>query len=143
MTACDDSFGEFVHPLFHELMGKNEEFEERYGPFLTWAWDEEALTLTSSGGPKPDIRIDVTAAGSTEGNSWQWAWANKNWEAEATLDMEKVREFGEANGYEKLTSPFLDADEYTGWEMTAVAAHVLDAPGGHRFPTDEGFCYLV
>jgi hypothetical protein len=27
--------------------------------------------------------------------------------------MEKVREFGEANGYEKLTSAFLNTDEYT------------------------------
>jgi hypothetical protein len=56
--------------------------------------------------------------------------------------MEKVREFGEAKGYEQLTSAFLDADEYTGWEMTAVSAHVLDALGTYRFPTDDGHCYL-
>ena len=124
-------------------MGKNEEFEGHYGPHPRWDWDAEALTLTFSGGPKPDIRIGVILVGSTEGNSWQWVWANENWEAKAAVDMEKVREFGEANGYEKLTSPFLDADEYTGWEMTAVAAHVLDAPGGYRFPTDEGYCYLI
>jgi len=57
--------------------------------------------------------------------------------------MDKVREFGEANGYGKLTTPFLDADEYTGWEMTAVAEHVLNALGAYRFPTDDGFCYLA
>ncbi|MGD0800527.1 MAG: hypothetical protein ABR906_04350 [Terracidiphilus sp.] len=27
--------------------------------------------------------------------------------------------------------------------MTAVAEHVLDALGAYRFPTDQGFCYLV
>ena len=57
--------------------------------------------------------------------------------------MEKVRDFGEANGFEQLTSTFLEADEYTGWNMTAVAAHVLDAPGTYRFPTDDGHCYLI
>jgi hypothetical protein len=57
--------------------------------------------------------------------------------------MDKVREFGEANGYEKLTTPFLEADEYTGWEMTAVTEHILDALGAYRFPTDHGFCYLA
>ena len=57
--------------------------------------------------------------------------------------MEKVREFGESNGYEKLTTPFLVADEYTGWEMTAVTEHVLEALGAYRFPTDHGFCYLA
>ena len=57
--------------------------------------------------------------------------------------MDKVRAFGEANGYEKLASAFLEADEYTGWEMTAIAAHVLGALGAYRFPTDDGFCFLV
>jgi len=27
--------------------------------------------------------------------------------------------------------------------MTAVAAHVLKALGAYRFPTDDGFCYLI
>jgi hypothetical protein len=143
MTVCDDCFHEYVHPLFHELMGKNEEFEKRYGPHESWDWDDELITLTFSDPVRPLLRIDVTVVGSTEGDSWEWAWANKNWEAKATLDMEKVREFGETNGYDKLTSAFLEADEYTGWEMTAVAAHILDAPGGYRFPTDYGYCYLV
>jgi hypothetical protein len=31
VTVCDDCFWEFVHPLFHELMDKNERFEEQYG----------------------------------------------------------------------------------------------------------------
>jgi hypothetical protein len=43
--------------------------------------------------------------------------------------MDKVREFGVENGYDKLTTPLLGADDYTGWEMTAVAEHVLNALG--------------
>jgi hypothetical protein len=57
--------------------------------------------------------------------------------------MERVRDFGMANGYDKLTTPFLDADEYTGWEMTAVTVHVLESPGSYRFQTEHGYCYLV
>jgi uncharacterized protein DUF6882 len=57
--------------------------------------------------------------------------------------MGRVREFGETSGYEQLTSEFLDVDEYIGWNMTAVAAHVLDALGSYRFPTENGHCYLV
>jgi hypothetical protein len=143
MTADDDCLEDFVHPLFHELMGKNEGIEERYGPYDRWHWDEEAIALTFSGSVKPTIRIDVTVVGSTEGNSGQWSWANRNWDAKAKVGMDEVREFGEANGYEMLTLPFLSADEYTGWEMTSVAAHVLNAQGAYRFPTDEGYCYLI
>ncbi len=28
-------------------------------------------------------------------------------------------------------------------EMTAVAAHVLEAPGAYSFPTEHGRCFLV
>jgi hypothetical protein len=81
--------------------------------------------------------------GSTEGDSWEWSWANQNIEERCKRDIARVREFGAANGFEKLTTAFLDADEYTGWEMTAIAAHVLDAPGAYSFPTEKGRCYLI
>ncbi len=70
-------------------------------------------------------------------------WANRNLSERETGDMEKVRHYGEVNGLEKLTTAFLEADEYTGGEMTAVAAHVLDAPGAYSFPTEHGRCFLL
>lgn len=126
-----------------KLMDKNERFEEQYGSHAQYDWDDEAVTLTFSHPILPTVRIDVTVVGSTEGNSWEWSWANSNYGDRSKLGIEKVRQFGEANGYENLTSAFLNADEDTGWEMTAVAAHLLDAPGAYRFPTDAGHCYLV
>jgi hypothetical protein len=124
-------------------MDKNKRFQEHYGLHEHYYWDPESVTLTFSDSTKLTLRIDVTVVGSTEGDSWQWSWANRNYEARSKLDMEKVREFGDVNGYDKLTSAFLDADEHTGWEMTAVAAHILNAPGAYRFPTEDGFCYII
>ena len=106
MTVCDDCFWEFVHPLFHELMDKNERFEEQYGSHAQYDWDDEAVTLTFSDPILPAVRIDVTVVGSTEGNSWEWSWANSNYGDRSKLGIEKVRQFGEANGYENLTSAF-------------------------------------
>jgi len=141
--VCDDCFREYLHPIVHELMDKNEQFFNRYGRHGRWDWDDVAVTLTFSDPVLLTIRIDVTVVGSTEGDSWEWSWANPNYEARSKLDMEKVREFGQNNGYDKLTRAFLEADEYTGWEMTAMAAHVLGALGAYRFPTDNGHCYLI
>ncbi len=124
-------------------MDKNERFFERYGQHSRWDWDDEAITLTFSDQVLPTLRIDVTLVGSTEGDSWEWSWANSNYETRSKLGMEKVRDFGQTNGFDKLTSAFLDADEFTGWEMTAVAAHILDALGAYRFPTEQGYCYLL
>jgi hypothetical protein len=143
MALCDDCFEDFVHPLWHELKEKNDQFFQQYGKHKRWDWDDAAVTLTFSDPVLPTLRIDVSVVGTTEGSSWQWSWANRNLEAQEKRDIDKVREFGEANGFEKLISGFLDADEYTGWEMTAVAAHVLDAPGAYSFPTERGRCWLV
>lgn len=143
MALCDDCFDDFVHPLWHELDSKNDEFFKSYGHHERWDWDDERATLTFSDPALPTVRIDVSIVGTTEGASWQWSWANQNIPADNKRDMEKVRAYGEANSLEKLTIRFLDADEYTGWEMTAVAAHVLDAPGAYSFPTERGRCWLL
>src|SRR5579859_3663943 len=143
MALCDDSFQDFVHPLFHELMEKNDSFFKRYGSRVRWDWDDVASTLTFSDPEMAALRIYVSVVGTTQGDSWEWAWANHNLEAHMKIGIDKVREFGEANGIEELTSAFLTADEYTGWEMTSVAAHVLDAPGAYSFPTEHGRCFLI
>jgi len=139
----DEAFQDFIHPFTHEIIGKNERNEALYGRHVRWDWDEEKSLLTFSDPDNSTLRIKVTVVGTTEGDSWQWSWANPNFEAHEKLGMEQVREFGKSTGYEQLISPFAKADEYTGWEMTAVAAHVLDALGSYRFPTDDGYCYLV
>jgi len=143
MTTCGDCFNEFVHPLIHVGREKNDAFFSKYGKRKRWDWDESSSTLTFSEPALPAIRVHCSIVGTTEEDSWEWSWANKNIPPHARADMEKVREFGESNGYEKLTTPFLVADEYTGWEMTAVTEHVLEALGAYRFPTDHGFCYLA
>jgi hypothetical protein len=143
MTAYDDRFQEFLHPLVHESMEKNERFSEKYGNHDRYDWDSEAATLTFSNAGIPRLRLQVSIVGTTEGDSWQWSWANPNLSILSKLDMDTVRAFGVANGYEQLTSKFLVADEYTGWEMAAVASRLLGALGSYRFPTDHGFCYRV
>ncbi len=143
MAHHAQSFEDFVHPLTHEAIAKNDRNREQYGKHSRWDWDSVMAELTFSDSKNPTLRVDVTIVGTTQGDSWQWSWANGNIPPKSKRDMEKVGEFGETTGYSELTSGFLKADEYTGWEMTAVAAHVLDALGTYRFPTDHGHCYVV
>jgi len=143
MTLIEDSFNEFLQPLVQRLESKNDHFREIYGPYRHWGWDPEAVTLTFSDSAKTTLRIDVTVVGTVEDDSWEWSWANPNFEPEVIRGMESVREFGEAHGYRRLTTDFLIAKDQTGWEMTAVAAHILNALGAYRFPTQGGYCYLI
>jgi hypothetical protein len=144
MAACDDCFDDFVHPLTHEARENNRRFREKYGQYARWDWDDERSTLTFSDPDKTSLEIDVSIVGTTQGNSWEWSWANSNISPKCKVGIEEVRKFGESEGYDKLTSKFLEADEYTGWKMTAVAAHLLNALGTYRFPTDDScYCYLL
>jgi hypothetical protein len=138
-----EDFEEVLHALVHESIEKNDRFWNQYGNYKRWDWDADAVTISFSDPEKPTLRIDVTVVGTTKGNCWQWTWANRNFESRSKVGMEKVREFGEVHGYRPLTTAFIDADDNTGWEMTSVAVHVLNAQGSYRFPTDEGHCYLI
>lgn len=124
-------------------MEKNDRFRKEYGDYARWDWDYDQSLITFSDPEKPSLTIEASIVGTMEGDSWEWAWANGNLAPHVKVDIEKVREFGETNGFEKLTTAFLDADEYTGWEMTSVAVHVLGSRGSYRFPTEHGHCYLV
>jgi hypothetical protein len=124
-------------------MKKNHRFREEYGQHERWDWDTDSATLTLSNAGRPRLRVRCSVVGTTQGNQWEWSWANSNIPASEKFAVERVRAFGEANGFGKLTSKFLDADEFTGWEMTAVAVHVLESPGSYRFPTKHGYCYLI
>jgi len=143
VAICDECFEDFAHPIIHELMEKNRRFDEVYGGRERWDWDDKKATLKFSDPEKSTVLIDVAVVGSVEGNSWEWSWANKNYEGQLKIGTDRVRAFGEEHGYSQLTSSFVESDEFTGWKLTAIAAHILDAPGAYRFPTEDGHVYLV
>ncbi|MGC2618998.1 MAG: DUF6882 domain-containing protein, partial [Acidobacteriaceae bacterium] len=80
------------------------------------------------------------------GTRWEWSWGNPNFPEQAREKMARVRELGEEKEWAKLTSLFLDNDEYLGWELCSIAAHILNAEGSYRCPdTDDpgNFTYVL
>jgi hypothetical protein len=58
--------------------------------------------------------------------------------------MQEVNEFGQEKKWEKLTTLFLNNDEYLGWECASIASHVLNGIGAYRCPSGDGnFVYVV
>lgn len=87
--------------------------------------------------------MQVVGSTSKSGGTWLWSWANDAVLAPATRDMEKVRIYGEAHGFEKLTRAKWPGDECDGWEMTAAAAYILRAEGGYRAPSERGALFMI
>jgi Family of unknown function (DUF6882) len=94
---------------------------------------------------EPQIRGRVTVVGSvsTKTGTWLWSWANPHFADVALGDIDKVREFGERESIAKLTEEKWEAEEVDGWEMTAIAARLLEAQGAYRSPSETTFLFLL
>jgi hypothetical protein len=143
VSLCEDNFSTFVQPLLDRLREKNRGFRQQHGTYRSWDWEPDVAILSFLDPLKPTLEIEVSVVGTSQDDSWEWSWANPNIDSNLKIGMDKVRDFGRAHSFQQVTTPFLDCDEETGWTMTAVAAHVLNAPGAFHFPTGDGVCYLL
>lgn len=148
---CQDCLNEeyesFRHACVHEAMAKNDIWLEKYriNDWPRWDYSIEDATLTFSENNKAKVVCEIQIVGMTAKDNWEWSWGNPNLPDACRHRIQEVRKFGEEKNWEKLTTLFLDNDEYLGWECTAIANHVLDGIGSYRCPESDGsgFVYVV
>jgi hypothetical protein len=75
--------------------------------------------------------------------TWMWSWHNNSTPEKVKRRMNRVKEYGEVNGFELLTQGLIDGDEYTGWEFTTITAKLLNAIGMYRVPSGYLHAYFV
>ena len=148
--AClETEYEGYRHARVHEFMEKNDTWDERFAldSCPRWDFDDKAGQLTFSKDGRALVVADVLIAGTVgkAGHQWEWAWGNANLPDSSRVPIQAVREFGEEKQWSKLTTLFLDSDEYLGWELTSIAAHILGAEAVYRFAySDPGnFVYLI
>jgi hypothetical protein len=132
----------------HEALHvKQDALDAQYtlGRHKRWDYDQETASLVFSNDGVPAIVADVEFIGSisTQSNTWRWAWANFNNLPNVRSRIAAVRDFGEQQGYSRLTVPQWAAEEVDGWEMAGIAVHVLGARGVYRVPSDNGFLFIA
>jgi hypothetical protein len=129
-------------------MDRNKRWMSRFkiGSWSRFDFDLEASTLIFSKDGRPKVIADVVVTGAVQGDRWEWAWGNPYMPVVSQERMTAVRDFGRDKNWEKLTTLFLTNDEYLGWELTAISAHILAAEAVYRCP-DSGlpgdFTYVV
>jgi hypothetical protein len=140
-------FTKFMVEAYEYLNQTQEICKNQYkiGTYDKWSVNQRTGLLTFSTGDKVMLRITVEYVGSFSNSSgtWLWAWANQRIAKKVKTEIFKVLEYGKSNNYEKLIKKKWLADEYDGWEMTAVAAFILKAKGAYRFPFEEGFAFII
>ncbi|MEO8027481.1 MAG: DUF6882 domain-containing protein, partial [Bryobacteraceae bacterium] len=129
----DEQFAEYKHDAVHELIRLNDECEQRFriGSWPRYDYDLDEATLTFSDGGVPGVIAEVQAVGSTShaSETWLWSWDNESLNGPSTSRMAAVREYGEVENIDSLTTALLADNEFLGWQMAAIACRVLGGKG--------------
>ena len=143
----EEAFKDFVAEASRYLKARMARAQEVYGIGEYERYDRDLLTgrfwWSDAGVAKVEADLIVVGSISTESKTWLWAWANPSLEGAELEDIQQVRTFGEERGFTKLMEPKRPADEVDGWEMTAVAARLLEADSAYRCPSSNGFLYVL
>lgn len=138
-TCLRKEYDEFRHACIHESMAKNHIWLEQYAinswPRWDYSLEDATLTFSKDGLPKVMCRIEVV--GSIKGETWEWSWGNESLPFACRRGMGRIHEFGEERQWVRLSTLFLESDEYVGWECAAIANHVLGGIGVYRCPHDR------
>jgi hypothetical protein len=116
------------------------------GSWPRWGADQATGLLTfSNDAGQAGVVAEFSAAGSVSSSTgtWLWSWANPTLLDSVKGPMERVRAYGEARGWEKLTTPNWPGDESDGWAMAAVTARILGADGAYRAPDERGALFMT
>lgn len=132
---------------YEYLTNQQQLIEEKYGlgKYEKWFYDQETGELTFSDGDTVKIKIKYEEVGSISkvSKTWLWSWANPHLEDAIKTDIHKVKKYGIKNKLKHLIKRKWFADEYDGWEMTAISAYLMNAKGAYRVPTEKTFSFMI
>jgi hypothetical protein len=107
-------------------------------------WDQDRGEIIFSDAKAIAIaRIEFVGSISAQSNTWLWSWANFSLSQTVRSRITVVRDFGAERDIAHLTTPKWPATEVDGWDMTAIAAHILRAEGAYRTEMKDGFTYML
>ena len=110
-----------------------------------WSFDDDfgVFHFESDKGQSLYFNYSLVGSFSDKTSTWKWSWDNEHLKQSERKNIERVKTFGEENKILKISTGLIDGDEYTGWEMTAVAAKILNAIGVYRFKQDYLTYFIV
>jgi hypothetical protein len=144
-TCQSADYESFRHDCVHESTEKNELWLGRFNikTWPSWVYSLDDATLTFSQNGSLRVLCNIQVVGTIQDDTWQWSWSNHSLPAKCCHRLAEVKAFGRQKGWMKLSAPFLNADEYFGWDCASIASHLLQAESVYRCPTDTGFVYLA
>jgi hypothetical protein len=145
---ANKAFENFKDDCVEQLSALQNEFMKLYdiNSYEHWYYDHGigAFHFKADDGRNLYFRYVDVGSYSTKKDTWMWSWDNNSTPKHVTKGLQKVKQYGEENGYNYLSQGLLEnGDEYTGWALTAITAKLLNAIGAYRIPHEHLFIYFV
>lgn len=147
MIAPEKDFEAYSNRCSNEMSSLQNDFMQLYdiSSYEHWYYDHGigAFHFKADNGRNLYFKYVDVGSFSTKTNTWNWSWDNQSTPGHVKSRLKKVQAFGVINNYDRLTTGLINGDEYTGWELTTVAAKLLSAIGMYRIPHEHLFIYFV
>jgi hypothetical protein len=144
---ADSRFVELVTAAHQYLTARQDALMATFAlsSYERWDWDADHRSIVFSDGGVPRVITQAQLVGSVsrKTGTWLWSWANDSIGPELREDIMEVRRFGEHHGIWQLTTAKWEAEEGDGWEMTSIAAYVLQAKGAYRMPSQHLVTFAI
>jgi len=147
VQMASDHFEKFKGDCLAQFKPVQAEFMNLYNlsSYEKWYFDPDngIFQFESNDGRNLYFKYSCVGSFSEKSRTWKWSWATEHMRDGEREGLAKVKIYGEENELEPLSSGLVNGDEHTGWEMTAIAAKILNALGVYRFQEDDLTFYLI
>ena len=110
-----------------------------------WSVDQDAgeIVFTAPRGMIATCAVQIIGTFDTNDSSWLWAWDHPSVQPSLAKHASRLREYGETNRVDELTTRKLFTTEEQCWEFTALACKLNEAQGGYRGPTGTVLVFMT
>lgn len=135
-------YTDFARNAYEKLMAAQDALKAVHNidRYKHWFYNQstELLRLYNDDVDQVYLKYIPVGTYSPKEKTWMWCWDNKHSGEQSKFNVLKVKEFGEREGFDKLSDGYFSSDEYDGWEFIAISMKFLGGIGGYRAISSDG-----
>lgn len=140
-------YKEFAKAEVNRVISIQDRFKQEFDidSYGNWFYDDESAILRLYNNDDDEIFFKYIPIGTYSLNkkTWMWSWFNNYLNEKNKIETLKIKQFGEENQFEKLTTGTFPSDEFDGWEFLAIAQKLLNGIGVYKTNGDKLNYYLL
>jgi hypothetical protein len=115
------------------------------GKAARWSLDQSCgdLVFAFDNGVLATCPAQIIGSFDSADDSWLWAWANPSIHDPLKQDSLRVRDYGQQQQIDRLTSAEWAGTEADAWAMAALACKLCEAQGVYRGPAGTAFVFIT